>query len=68
MKERVNVTVDVDLLKQIDEIAKKLSQSRSSFMCLAAATYIQQSDTVNMLPKLIDAYNKQGQKEQEESK
>lgn len=63
MKERVNVTVDVDLLKEIDKIADKLGQSRSSFLCLAAATYIQQSETVNMLPKLIDAYNKQEQGE-----
>jgi len=62
MKERINITVDKDLLKQIDEKADKLGQTRSSFLCLAAATYIEQSDAVNMLPKLLDAYNRQEQK------
>lgn len=42
MKQRINVSVDTRLLEKIDMLADFLGQSRSSFMSLAAATYIQQ--------------------------
>lgn len=53
MKQRINVSVDGELLKEIDMLADKLGQSRSAFMCMASATYIQQYTTMRDLPTLI---------------
>lgn len=49
MKQRINVSVDERLLEKIDFLADFLGQSRSSFMSLAAATYIQQYEVSNAL-------------------
>lgn len=63
MKKRFNVTIDENLINDIDEAADKLGQSRSAFLSMAAATYIQQSTVVQNLPRLIDELEKQDQKQ-----
>lgn len=66
MKQRINLSVDGELLKEIDVLADKLGQSRSAFMCMAAATYIQQYTTMRDLPTLIKLVS-QKEKQAEES-
>lgn len=63
MKQRINITVDKDILRQIDELADKLGHTRSSFFNMAAITYMEQRETINMLPKLLDAYKKAEQEQ-----
>lgn len=58
MKKRFNVTIDEDLVEQIDNIANTLGQSRSSFLSMAAATYIQQFTVIKELPKIVTAAEK----------
>ena len=65
MKERINISVDTELLKEIDAISEKLGQSRSAFMALAAATYIQQYTVMRDLPTLINLYQNQQETNQE---
>lgn len=56
MKKPVNIMIDEDLLKSIDEHSEKLGTSRSAFMSMASATYIQQSEVMANLPALMKLY------------
>lgn len=58
MKKRFNIMIDEKLVEKIDEYAETLGQSRSSFLSMAAATYINQQETINMLPRLVSAAEK----------
>lgn len=54
MINRINITIDDDLLNKIDSYSKKIYLSRSSFISLALVTYL---DYVESLPRpFSDAY------------
>ena len=63
MKKRFNVTIDEDLIVEIDNLADKLGQSRSAFLSMAAATYIQQTNTMQNLPRLLTDFEKSMEQE-----
>lgn len=65
MKQRINVSVDERLLERIDNLADFLGQSRSSFMSLAAATYIQQYNVSEGLGNLSKITENQQETSQE---
>ena len=52
MRTRVNVSLSEDLVKKIDERAKAMYISRSSYIAMALATKMQAEDMMSVLPEL----------------
>ena len=55
-KNRINITVDDELLEKIDEYSKKMHQTRSGFFAMCADNYITQQITISHLPEMLEAY------------
>lgn len=58
MKKRFNVTIDENLIKEIDTEADRLGQSRSSFLSMAASTYINQKNVMQNFTRMLTDYEK----------
>ena len=56
---RVNINMDEELVKKVDEVAKKMYVSRSSYIAFAVSQKIQLDETVTNMPKIIDVLKKQ---------
>lgn len=54
MKKKINITVDEKLLQEVDVIADELGMSRSAFLSMAGKTYIQQSNVMQNLPRMLN--------------
>ena len=53
---RVNINMDEELVKKVDEVAKKMYVSRSSYIAFAVSQKIQADETLAHMPKLLDTY------------
>ena len=53
---RVNINMDEELVKKVDEVAKKMYVSRSSYIAFAVSQKIQTDETLANMPKLLDTY------------
>lgn len=53
---RVNINMDEELVKKVDEVAKKMYVSRSSYIAFAVSQKIQADETLANMPKLLDTY------------
>lgn len=53
---RVNINMDEELVKKVDEVAKKMYVSRSSYIAFAVSQKIQSDETLANMPKLLDTY------------
>ena len=53
MINRINLTIDENLLKQLDEQANKMHISRSAYISVAISQKIQSDETLKALPELI---------------
>lgn len=49
---RINITMNEELVKKIDEVASKMYVSRSAFIAFAVSQKIQADKTVDNLPQL----------------
>ena len=54
---RVNINMDEELVKKVDEVAKKMYVSRSSYIAFAVSQKIQADETLANMPKMIDVMN-----------
>lgn len=54
---RVNINMDEELVKKVDEVAKKMYVSRSSYIAFAVSQKIQADEVFANMPKMIDAMN-----------
>lgn len=54
---RVNINMDEELVKKVDEVAKKMYVSRSSYIAFAVSQKIQADEVLANMPKMIDAMN-----------
>lgn len=54
---RVNINMDEELVKKVDEVAKKMYVSRSSYIAFAVSQKIQSDETLANMPKIIDVIN-----------
>lgn len=50
---RVNINLDEELLKQVDEEAKKMFVSRSSYIAFAVAQKINNDKMMSNLPEIV---------------
>ena len=55
---RINISLNEDLLKQIDVQAKKMNVSRSAYISNACSQKMQSDNFMNYLPGLVKAMNK----------
>jgi len=67
MKKKINITIDGVLLEKIDEVAEQLGMSRSSFLSMSAMTYVNQSNVMQNLPRLLNDYENMTKNERQES-
>ena len=67
MKKKINITIDGKLLSEIDIVAEELGMSRSSFLSMSAMTYVNQSNLMKNIPRMLDDYEKNIQLTQQEN-
>lgn len=58
MKKKINITIDEKLLSEIDVIADELGMSRSSFLSMAGKTYINQTNVMHNMPRMLNDVEK----------
>lgn len=56
---RLNMNIDSDLIARLDSYAEQLHINRSAAMSVVLSTFFQQQDTMKMLGKLTDIYDKE---------
>ncbi len=56
---KLSITMDEELLKKVDEQAKKMYLSRSAFISLSVVQKMQQDSALDLLPKLLVALESQ---------
>lgn len=56
---KLSITMDEELLKKVDEEAKKMYLSRSAFISLSVVQKMQQDSALDLLPKLLVALESQ---------
>lgn len=54
---RVNININEDLLRKVDEAADKLSISRSAYISAAVSQKLSQEQALESIPQLMDAVN-----------
>lgn len=54
---RVNINMDEELVKKVDDVAKKMYVSRSSYIAFAVSQKIQADEALANMPKIIDVMN-----------
>ena len=54
---RLNINMDEDLVKKLDEAAKNMHVSRSSYIAFVISQKLQTDETLSYMPKLIEFYN-----------
>lgn len=54
---RINITMDDELLKKIDEVASKLYVSRSAYIAFAVSQKIQADKMLDNIPELVKTMN-----------
>lgn len=52
---RVNMLINDELLKRIDEEAKKYNVNRTAFVTMAVTTYLNQQDMMKKMPETLSA-------------
>ena len=62
---KINITINDELLKEIDEYADSIYMPRSTFLALAAKTYIDQQKVINLMPDMVEMYKKEAGRVQE---
>jgi len=58
MKKQINITIEEKLLSEIDMAAEELGMSRSAFLSMAGKTYINTSNVMQNMPRMLDDYEK----------
>ena len=51
---RLNINMDEELVKKVDEVAKKMYVSRSSYIAFAVSKKIQDDETFSNMPEMIE--------------
>lgn len=51
---RLNINMDEELVKKVDEVAKKMYVSRSSYIAFAVSKKIQDDETLSNMPEMIE--------------
>lgn len=54
---RVNININEDLLRKVDEAADKLSISRSAYISAAVSQKLSQEQALESIPQLMEAVN-----------
>lgn len=54
---RININMDVELVKKIDEVASKMYVSRSAYIAFAVSQKIQQDKMLDNMPELVQTLN-----------
>ena len=60
---KINISIPVELLNQVEEFARKTNQSKSGFICQACRKYIDSIRYFSMLEEMQNAFERLGQKE-----
>lgn len=50
---RINITMDDDLIKKVDEVAKKMYVSRSAYIAFAVSQKMQQDSLMENMPEML---------------
>lgn len=59
---KLNITMSEELLSQVEDFAKKTSQTKSGFICQAVRKYIDSIRYFAMLEEMQNAFERLGQK------
>ena len=54
---RINININEDLLRKVDEAADKLSISRSAYISAAVSQKLSQEQALESIPQLMEAVN-----------
>lgn len=65
---KLNITMSEELLAQVEDFAKKTSQTKSGFICQAVRKYIDSIRYFSMLEEMQNAFERLGQKESNDDK
>lgn len=65
---KINITMSEELLSQIEEFARKTSQTKSGFICQACRKYIDGIRYFAMLEEMQNAFERLGQKYSDDNK
>ena len=60
---RVTITINDELMKEIDEYADSIYMPRSTFLAMAAKTYIDQQKVIHYMPEMMEIYKKESERE-----
>jgi len=50
---RINISMDEDLIKKVDEVATKMHVSRSSYIAFAVSQKIQNDEILSNMPEIL---------------
>lgn len=59
---KINISMPVELVNQVEEFAKKTNQSKSGFICQAVRSYVDSIRYFSMLEAMQGAFERLGQK------
>jgi predicted DNA-binding protein len=59
---KINISIPVELISQVEEFSKKTKQSKSGFICQAVRSYIDSIRYFSMLEEMQKAFERLGQK------
>lgn len=54
---RININMDEELVKKIDDVASKMYVSRSAYIAFAVSQKIQQDRILDYMPELVQTMN-----------
>lgn len=54
---RVNINMDEELVKKVDEVAEKMFVSRSAYISFAVSQKLKSDEAMDNLPKIIQVIN-----------
>lgn len=52
---RINISMNEDLVKKIDELAEQMHISRSAYISVSVFQKMQQDEAISNMPKVIEA-------------
>lgn len=54
---RINLSIPDELLKRVDESAKKLNMNRSAFVSMSITRQLESEQIINNLPSMLETFN-----------
>lgn len=63
---KINISMPVELVNQVEQFAKKTNQSKSGFICQAVRSYVDSIRYFSMLEEMQHAFERLGQRESED--